>query len=181
MNESNMKMPLRMGALPDDIEQMRRIREERQSGRDLPLNMRSMPDDARRGRGQMTNDSEITRLFNEMKKLDPGSVVRESEFRRALMNDAAGGESERKQFEIPNVDGTMSLSSIDPEELRRIDPDRPFIKNYDRLENLVEVAGIPLDIALQLNDAMPEDIEDFSEEYDNFIDMFLEASMETAD
>ena len=27
-----MKMPLTMGALPDDIEQMRRIREERQSG-----------------------------------------------------------------------------------------------------------------------------------------------------
>ena len=50
MNESKMKMPLRMGALPDDIEQMRRIREERQSGRDLPLNMRSMPDDARRDR-----------------------------------------------------------------------------------------------------------------------------------
>ena len=75
----------------------------------------------------------------------------------------------------------MSLSSIDPEELRRIDPERPFIKNYDRLENLVEVAGIPLDIALQLNDAMPEDIDDFSEEYDNFIDMFLEASMERED
>ena len=50
MNESKMKMPLRMGALPDDIEQMRRIREERQSGRDLPLNMRSMPDDTRRDR-----------------------------------------------------------------------------------------------------------------------------------
>lgn len=171
-----------MGALPDDIEQMRRIREERQSGRDLPLNMRSMPDDARRDMGQMTNDSEMTRLFNEMKKLDPGSVIRESEFRRALMNDAAGGDrGMRKQFETPNIDGTMSLSSIDPEELRRIDPDRPFIKNYDRLENLVEVAGIPLDIALQLNDAMPEDIEDFSDEYNNFIDMFLEASMERAD
>ena len=90
-------------------------------------------------------------------------------------------ESERRQFETPNIDGTMSLSSIDPEELRRIDPDRPFIKNYDRLENLVEVAGIPLDIALQLNDAMPEDIDDFSEEYDNFINMFLEASMERED
>ena len=170
MNERNM----RMGGLPDDM-------------------------------GQMTDDSEMTRLFNEMKRLDPGSVVRESEFRRALMNDAAGGdrsslrrqfeglreserrqleglrESERRQFETPNIDGTMSLSSIDPEELRRIDPDRPFIKNYDRLENLVEVAGIPLDIALQLNDAMPEDIDDFSEEYDNFIDMFLEASMERED
>ena len=155
MNERNM----RMGGLPDDM-------------------------------GQMTDDSEMTRLFNEMKRLDPNSVVRESEFRRALMNDAAGGDmgslrkdrsSLRKQFETPNIDGTMSLSSIDPEELRRIDPERPFIKNYDRLENLVEVAGIPLDIALQLNDAMPEDIDDFSEEYDNFIDMFLEASMERED
>jgi len=160
MNESKMKMPLRMGALPDDIEQMRRIREERQSGRDLPLNMRSMPDDARR-------DRDASRDL----PLNMGS----------LPDDAGGDRGMRKQFEIPNVDGTMSLSSIDPEELRRIDPDRPFIKNYDRLENLVEVAGIPLDIALQLNDAMPEDIEDFSEEYDNFIDMFLEASMETAD
>lgn len=155
MNERNM----RMGGLPDDM-------------------------------GQMTDNSEMTRLFNEMKRLDPNSVVRESEFRRALMNDAAGGDmgslrkdrsSLRKQFETPNIDGTMSLSSIDPEELRRIDPERPFIKNYDRLENLVEVAGIPLDIALQLNDAMPEDIDDFSEEYDNFIDMFLEASMERED
>ena len=160
MNESKMKMPLRMGALPDDIEQMRRIREERQSGRDLPLNMRSMPDDARR-------DRDASRDL----PLNMGS----------LPDDAGGDRGMRKQFEIPNVDGTMSLSSIDPEELRRIDPDRPFIKNYDRLENLVEVAGIPLDIALQLNDAMPEDIEDFSEEYDNFIDMFLEASMERED
>tara|TARA_R110002012_G_C11311867_1_gene574677 strand:+ start:60 stop:506 length:447 start_codon:yes stop_codon:yes gene_type:complete len=148
--------------------------------------MGGLPDDM----GQMTDNSEMTRLFNEMKRLDPNSVVRESEFRRALMNDAAGGDmgslrkdrsSLRKQFETPNIDGTMSLSSIDPEELRRIDPERPFIKNYDRLENLVEVAGIPLDIALQLNDAMPEDIDDFSEEYDNFIDMFLEASMERED
>lgn len=160
MNESKMKMPLRMGALPDDIEQMRRIERERQSGRDLPLNMRSMPDDARR-------DRDASRDL----PLNMGS----------LPDDAGGDRGMRKQFEIPNVDGTMSLSSIDPEELRRIDPDRPFIKNYDRLENLVEVAGIPLDIALQLNDAMPEDIEDFSEEYDNFIDMFLEASMERED
>ncbi len=160
MNESKMKMPLRMGALPDDIEQMRRIERERQSGMDLPLNMRSMPDDARR-------DRDASRDL----PLNMGS----------LPDDAGGDRGMRKQFEIPNVDGTMSLSSIDPEELRRIDPDRPFIKNYDRLENLVEVAGIPLDIALQLNDAMPEDIEDFSDEYNNFIDMFLEASMETAD
>ncbi len=160
MNESKMKMPLRMGALPDDIEQMRRIERERQSGMDLPLNMRSMPDDARR-------DRDASRDL----PLNMGS----------LPDDAGGDRGMRKQFEIPNVDGTMSLSSIDPEELRRIDPDRPFIKNYDRLENLVEVAGIPLDIALQLNDAMPEDIEDFSDEYDNFIDMFLEASMERAD
>lgn len=108
--------------------------------------------------------------------------LRESERRQLLPDiDKPMRESERRQFETPNIDGTMSLSSIDPEELRRIDPDRPFIKNYDRLENLVEVAGIPLDIALQLNDAMPEDIDDFSEEYDNFINMFLEASMETAD
>ncbi|MAN64548.1 MAG: hypothetical protein CML19_08150 [Pusillimonas sp.] len=108
--------------------------------------------------------------------------LRESERRQLLPDiDKPMRESERRQFETPNIDGTMSLSSIDPEELRRIDPDRPFIKNYDRLENLVEVAGIPLDIALQLNDAMPEDIDDFSEEYDNFINMFLEASMERAD
>jgi hypothetical protein len=160
MNESKMKMPLRMGALPDDIEQMRRIREERQSGRDLPLNMRSMPDDARRDR-----DASRDLPLNM----------------RSMPDDAGGDRGMRKQFETPNIDGTMSLSSIDPEELRRIDPERPFIKNYDRLENLVEVAGIPLDIALQLNDAMPEDIDDFSEEYDNFINMFLEASMETAD
>ena len=38
-------MPLNIGALPDDVDQMRMRREEASSGRQLPLNMGSMPDD----------------------------------------------------------------------------------------------------------------------------------------
>ena len=68
-------MPLNIGALPDDVNQMR-MRREFEGSRELPLSMRSLPDDA-----------EMMRQVNLMKELDPNSVVRESEFRKMMNND----------------------------------------------------------------------------------------------
>ena len=50
-------MPLNIGALPDDVDQMRMRREEVSSGGRLPLNMRSMPDDNYVGDGDPMDDS----------------------------------------------------------------------------------------------------------------------------
>lgn len=55
--EGSRELPLSMRSLPDDAEMQKRRMQERQSGRNLPLNMRSMPDDNYVGDGDPMDDS----------------------------------------------------------------------------------------------------------------------------
>ena len=165
-------MPLNIGALPDDVDQMRKdrssFRREFEGLGELPLNMKSMPDDA-----------EMMRQFNLMKELDPNSVVRESEFRKMMraVDDKDQIEASNSLRE-PADDITSSfamLKKLDPGSVLRESEFRALMNNdlqsltdqdpmndslrgegpyFDAIENVMSF-GVPEEFAIEVAKLTP--------------------------
>ena len=155
-------MPLNIGALPDDVDQMRGDRSSfRREFEGVPrtsLNPELAPANA-----------EMIRQFNLMKELDPNSVVRESEFRKAMktVNDKEPADDITNLFAM--------LKKLDPGSVLRESEFRALINNdlqsltdqdpmndslrgegpyFDTIENVMSF-GVPEEFAIDVAKLTP--------------------------
>ena len=116
--EGSKELPLSMRSLPDDAEMQKRRMQERQSGRNLPLNMRSMPDDNYVGDGDPMDDS----LRGEGPYFD------------AIENVMSFGVPEEFAIEVAKLTPSVELLEGGVEEQREI-----ALDVYDRILNGMEL------------------------------------------